>query len=96
MTTTTRHCAFFEGRDAHAMHALILKAMTPDQRLWLDPKPDGSYVEVIRRLGFWRVSFGKKWPDDDRGRNLDGRRYEKLADALQAIFARQHNAGGTP
>jgi len=87
---TTRHNVHFEGRDAREMHGLILRGMEPGQRVFMDPMPDGTYIEVIRRRGFWRVAFGKKWPDDDRNRNLDGRRYADCADALQAIFGRRH------
>jgi len=91
---TTRHNVYFEGRDARQMYELILRGMTRDQRLWFDPKADGTYVEVIRRQQFWRVAFGSRWPDYDRGRNLDGRRYEECGDALRAIFDRKHNPAG--
>jgi hypothetical protein len=77
------------------MHELILPDMKSDQRIFMDPMPDGTYIEVIRRRGFWKVAFGKRWPDTDRHRNLDSRRYENCDDALQAVFDRHHNTAAT-
>jgi hypothetical protein len=92
--TTRRHNVHFEGRDAREMHELILRGMKSGQRVFVDPMPDGTYIEVIRRLGFWKVAFGKRWPDFDSYRNLDSRRYRNCDDALQAIFDRHHNIAG--
>lgn len=92
--TTRRHSAHFEGRDAREMHELILRGMKSGQRVFMDPMPDGTYIEVIRRRGFWKVAFGKRWPDADCHRNLDSRRYKNCGDALQAVFDGHHNTAG--
>ena len=63
MTTTRRHNAHFIGGDARRMHELILRGMDTGQRVFLDPMPDGTYAEVIRRADYWKVAFGTTWPD---------------------------------